>query len=98
SAVVGGGGGAPPLPPPTPNQPKPMLPLANRPIMEHIVRHVSNHGIGEIVVTVQFLASQVRNYFGDGADMGVDLSYATEPRPLGTAGSAKNAAERLRGT
>jgi mannose-1-phosphate guanylyltransferase/phosphomannomutase len=97
-AVIMAGGEGTRLRPLTANQPKPMLPLANRPIMEHIVRHVSNHGIGEIVVTVQFLASQVRNYFGDGADMGVDLSYATEARPLGTAGSVKNAAEQLRET
>jgi mannose-1-phosphate guanylyltransferase/phosphomannomutase len=97
-AVIMAGGEGTRLRPLTANQPKPMLPLANRPIMEHIVRHVSNHGIREIVVTVQFLASQVRNYFGDGADMGVDLSYATEPRPLGTAGSVKNAAEQLRET
>src|SRR6266508_5494449 len=80
------------------NQPKPMLPLANRPIMEHIVRHVRNHGVKDIVVTVQFLASQVRNYFGDGSDMGVDLTYATETTPLGTAGSVRNAAEQLHDT
>src|SRR6266511_4003609 len=72
-----------------------MLPLGNRPMMEHIVRHVHNHGFKDIVVTVQFLASQVRNYFGDGSDMGVDLTYATETTPLGTAGSVKNAAELL---
>jgi len=72
-----------------------MLPLGNRPIMEHIVRHVRDHGFKDIVVTVQFLASQVRNYFGDGSDMGVDLVYATEPTPLGTAGSVRNAAEML---
>src|SRR6266540_3326336 len=83
------------LRPLTANQPKPMLPLGNRPIMEHIVRHIRNHGFKDIVVTVQFLASQVRNYFGDGSDMEVDLAYATEPTPLGTAGSVRNAAEML---
>ena len=83
------------LRPLTANQPKPMLPLGNRPIMDHIIRHVRDHGFKDIVVTVQFLASQVRNYFGDGSDMGVDLTYATEPTPLGTAGSVRNAADRL---
>jgi mannose-1-phosphate guanylyltransferase/phosphomannomutase len=86
------------LRPLTANQPKPMLPLGNRPLMEHIVGHVRGHGFKDIVVTVQFLASQVRNYFGDGSDMGVDLTYATEPTPLGTAGSVRNAADRLRDT
>src|ERR687887_1111368 len=94
-AVIMAGGEGTRLRPLTANQPKPMLPVGNRPMMEHIVRHVRNHGFKDIVVTVQFLASQVRNYFGDGSDMGVDLTYATETTPLGTAGSVKNAAEQL---
>jgi mannose-1-phosphate guanylyltransferase/phosphomannomutase len=94
-AVIMAGGEGTRLRPLTANQPKPMLPLGNRPIMEHIIRHVHDHGFKDIVVTVQFLASQVRNYFGDGSDMGVDLTYATETTPLGTAGSVKNAAEQL---
>jgi mannose-1-phosphate guanylyltransferase / phosphomannomutase len=94
-ALIMAGGEGTRLRPLTANQPKPMLPLGNRPIMEHIVRHIRNHGFKDIVVTVQFLASQVRNYFGDGSDMGVDLTYATEPTPLGTAGSVRNAAELL---
>src|SRR4029453_13230972 len=94
-AGIRGGGGAPRLRPLTANQPKPMLPVGNRPIMEHIVRHLRDYGFKDIVVTVQFLASQVPNYFGDGSDMEVDLAYATEPTPLGTAGSVRNAAEML---
>jgi mannose-1-phosphate guanylyltransferase / phosphomannomutase len=94
-ALIMAGGEGTRLRPLTANQPKPMLPLGNRPMMEHIVRHIRNHGFKDIVVTVQFLASQVRNYFGDGSDMGVDLTYATEPTPLGTAGSVRNAAELL---
>src|SRR6266545_4522140 len=97
SVIMAGGEGTR-LRPLTANQPKPMLPLGNRPMMEHIVRHVHNHGFKDIVVTVQFLASQVRNYFGDGSDMGVDLTYATETTPLGTAGSVRNAAEQLQDT
>src|SRR6266498_4280709 len=94
SVIMAGGEGTR-LRPLTANQPKPMLPLSNRPMMEHIVRHVHNHGFKDIMVTVQFLANQVRNYFGNGSDMGVDLTYATETTPLGTAGSVKNAAEQL---
>ncbi len=47
-------------------------------------------------MTVQFLASLVRNYFGDGEDFGMSLQYATEEMPLGTAGSVKNAEDALR--
>ena len=84
------------LRPLTSNQPKPMLPLGNRPMMEHIVRLLKEHGFDEIVVTVAFLANNIRTYFGDGSDFGVRMVYATEETPLGTAGSVRNAMEELR--
>src|SRR6266702_848413 len=84
------------LRPMTANQPKPLLPVANKPIMEHVLHLLKRHGFSETVVTVQFLASLVRNYFGDGEDVGMSLQYATEEMPLGTAGSVKNAEDALR--
>ncbi len=95
-AVVMAGGEGTRLRPMTANQPKPMLPVVNRPIMEHVLRLLRRHGLTETVVTVQFLASIVRNYFGDGEDFGMSLQYATEETPLGTAGSVKNAEDALR--
>ncbi len=83
------------LRPLTSNQPKPMLPMANRPMMEHVVRLLRQHGITDIVVTVAFMASAVRNYFGDGSELDVRMVYATEETPLGTAGSVRNAMEEL---
>jgi mannose-1-phosphate guanylyltransferase / phosphomannomutase len=84
------------LRPMTANQPKPMLPVANRPIMEHVLRLLKRHGLDETIVTVQFLAALVRNYFGDGEEFGMSLQYATEEMPLGTAGSVRNAEDALR--
>ncbi|HMA46717.1 MAG TPA: mannose-1-phosphate guanyltransferase [Frankiaceae bacterium] len=84
------------LRPMTANQPKPLLPVVNRPIMEHVLRLLKRHGFDETVVTVQFLAALVRTYFGDGEELGIRLSYATETTPLGTAGSVKNAEDALR--
>jgi len=84
------------LRPMTANQPKPLLPVVNRPIMEHVLRLLKRHGFDETVVTVQFLAALVRNYFGDGEEFGMSLQYATEEMPLGTAGSVKNAEDELR--
>ena len=84
------------LRPMTASQPKPMLPVANKPIMEHVLRLLRRHGLTDTVVTVHFLASMVRNYFGDGEDFGMRLQYATEESPLGTAGSVKNAEDALR--
>jgi mannose-1-phosphate guanylyltransferase / phosphomannomutase len=95
-AVVMAGGEGTRLRPMTASQPKPMLPVVNRPIMEHVLRLLRLHGFDETVVTVQFLASMVRNYFGDGEDFGMRLQYATEEMPLGTAGSVKNAEDELR--
>ena len=84
------------LRPMTANQPKPLLPVANRPIMEHVLRLLKKHGFDETIVTVQFLAALVRNYFGDGEEFGMSLRYATEEMPLGTAGSVRNAEDELR--
>ncbi|GGL29486.1 mannose-1-phosphate guanyltransferase [Planomonospora parontospora] len=95
-AVVMAGGEGTRLRPMTANQPKPLLPVVNRPIMEHVLRLLKRHGFTETVVTVQFLAALVRTYFGDGDELGMDLYYATEETPLGTAGSVKNAADKLR--
>ena len=83
------------LRPLTSNQPKPMLPLANRPMMEHVVALAAQHGFEDVVVTVAFMANAIRNYFGDGSEFGVRMAYATEPTPLGTAGSILNAREQL---
>jgi mannose-1-phosphate guanylyltransferase / phosphomannomutase len=94
-AVVMAGGEGSRLRPMTANQPKPLLPVVNRPLMEHVLLLLRRHGFDETVVTVQFLASLVRSYFGDGEELGMGLSYATEERPLGTAGSVKNAEAAL---
>lgn len=97
-AVIMAGGEGSRLRPLTGTLPKPMLPVANRPLMEHIVLLLRKHGITDVVATVQFLSSVIRNYFGDGTDLGVSLSYSTEDEPLGTAGSVLNASDLLAGT
>lgn len=83
------------LRPLTSNIPKPMLPLVNKPMMEHIIALLRTNGITEIVVTVAFMPSAIRNYFGDGSEFGVNIVYASEETPLGTAGSVRNAMEHL---
>jgi mannose-1-phosphate guanylyltransferase/phosphomannomutase len=95
-ALVMAGGEGTRLRPMTASQPKPLLPVANKPIMEHVLRLLKRHGFAESVVTVQFFAPLVRNYFGDGEEVGMSLQYATEEVPLGTAGSVKNAEDALR--
>jgi mannose-1-phosphate guanylyltransferase/phosphomannomutase len=94
-AVIMAGGEGTRLRPLTTNAPKPMMPMVNRPMMEHIVNLLKRHGLDEIVVTVAFLSNHIRNYFGDGSELGVRMVYATEETPLGTAGSVRNAMDEL---
>ncbi len=83
------------LRPLTSNQPKPMMPVGNRPMMEHTVKLLKKHGFDDIVVTVAFQANAIRTYFGNGSEFGVRMVYATEENPLGTAGSVRNAMDEL---
>ena len=83
------------LRPLTSNAPKPMLAVANRPMMEYILDLLRRHGFDEVVVTVAFMANAIKTYFGDGSEFGLHIVYADEPVPLGTAGSVLNAREHL---
>jgi mannose-1-phosphate guanylyltransferase/phosphomannomutase len=94
-AVIMAGGEGTRLRPLTSNQPKPLIPLANRPMMEHVVRLLTHHGFEDVVVTLAFLPQTIRDYFGDGSEFGVRMVYATEETPLGTAGSVRNAQAEL---
>jgi mannose-1-phosphate guanylyltransferase / phosphomannomutase len=94
-AVIMAGGEGSRLRPLTSNQPKPMMPLVNLPMMEHIVGLLRRHGFDEIVVTLAFMPNAIRTYFGDGSEFGVRMVYATEEHPLGTAGSVRNAMAEL---
>ncbi len=86
------------LRPLTSRQPKPLVPVAGRPIMEHILLHLRRHQLRDVVATVQYLGSSIRNYFGDGSEQGVALTYSVEDSPLGTAGSVMLARQNLNET
>jgi mannose-1-phosphate guanylyltransferase/phosphomannomutase len=94
-AVIMAGGEGTRLRPLTSNIPKPMMPLANKPMMEHVVELLRRHGFTDIVVTLAFLPQAIRTYFGDGSEFGVRMRYASEETPLGTAGSVRNAMAEL---
>jgi mannose-1-phosphate guanylyltransferase/phosphomannomutase len=94
-AVIMAGGQGTRLRPLTSDQPKPMIPIVNLPCMEHIVELLGRHGFTDIAVTLQFLPDEIRDYFGDGSDWGVNMSYSVEDAPAGTAGSVKMAEQQL---
>ncbi len=90
-AIIMAGGEGSRLRPLTCDIPKPMVPIMNKPIMEHIINLLRDHGITEIGVTLMYLPQRIRDYFGNGSNYGVNLTYFIEDEPLGTAGSVKNA-------
>lgn len=90
-AVIMAGGEGTRLRPLTCSKPKPMVPVANKPGMEHILELLKRHGLRDIAVTLQYMPDLVREYFCDGASFGVKMRYYVEQKPLGTAGSVKNA-------
>jgi mannose-1-phosphate guanylyltransferase/mannose-1-phosphate guanylyltransferase/phosphomannomutase len=72
--------------------PKPMVPVLNRPVMEHTVRLLAGHGFGEAIANLHWFPETIEGHFGDGSAFGVELSYSPEERLLGTAGGVRNAA------
>jgi mannose-1-phosphate guanylyltransferase/phosphomannomutase len=89
--IIMAGGEGSRLRPLTSDRPKPMVPIMNRPMMEHIVELLKRYDLTEIGVTLQYLPEQIKNYFDDGRELGVHMQYFIEETPLGTAGSVKNA-------
>jgi mannose-1-phosphate guanylyltransferase/phosphomannomutase len=75
-----------------------MAPVANRPIMAHIMSLLQRLGVTEAFATLHYLADEVASYFGDGSDWGMKLEYSVEDVPLGTAGSVRRLMGRLNGT
>ena len=95
-AVLMAGGSGTRLRPLTCDFPKPMVPILNRPIAEHIINLLKRHQITEVIATLHYLPDVMRDYFQDGSDFGVQMTYAVEEdQPLGTAGCVKNIAELL---
>jgi mannose-1-phosphate guanylyltransferase/phosphomannomutase len=95
-AVLMAGGSGTRLRPLTCELPKPMVPILNKPIAEHIINLLRRHQITEIIATLHYLPDVMRDYFQDGSDFGVQITYAVEEeQPLGTAGCVKNIAELL---
>jgi len=85
------------LDPLTRSTPKPMVPVANRPVIEHIIGKMSWNGFTEITINLHYLGDQIEDYLGDGSRLGVTIRYQHEDRLWGDAGSVKRAADFLDG-
>ena len=75
--------------------PKPMVPVANRPVMELILRLLAGQGITQVVCNLHWFPETIESRFGDGSELGIDLAYIHEPVLTGTAGGVRAAREFL---
>ena len=78
--------------------PKPMVPVLNKPFLEHTFAYLKRYGIKEIILASSYLPEVIQDYFGDGSRLGVHLTYSVEDTPLGTAGAVKKVEEHLNST
>ena len=94
-AIIMAGGFGTRLRPLTMNLPKPMVPMMNRPMMEHIVRLLMRHGMRDLTSLLYFHPDAITSYFGDGSNFGCSMNYIRAEADFGTAGSVRNATEQL---
>jgi mannose-1-phosphate guanylyltransferase/mannose-1-phosphate guanylyltransferase/phosphomannomutase len=80
------------LRPITYEMPKPMVPVLNKPVMEHILRLLARHGFTETIANLHWFPDLIEEHFGDGSGIGVELSYSREEALLGTSGGVRKAA------
>ena len=97
-AIIMAGGEGSRLRPLTCTKPKPMVRLLDRPAIEYTIALLKKHQITELGITARYLPGEIMEYFGDGSEYGVSISYFIEETPLGTAGSVRNARSFLDGT
>ncbi|MBN8703424.1 MAG: nucleotidyltransferase family protein [Bacteroidetes bacterium] len=89
NAVIMAGGKGERLWPLTKNKPKPLLTVGDKPIIEHNIDWLIAHGVSNITITVKYLAEQIEDYFKDGKEKNISISYVKENEPLGTIGALK---------
>ncbi len=97
-AIIMAGGFGTRLRPLTVNIPKPMVPMANKPMMEHVVRLLKENGFDELLVMLYYQPEVIIRHFGDGAAFGVRIEYLRPPSDMGTAGCVKFAERHLQDT
>lgn len=97
-AVILVGGEGTRMRPLTCHIPKPMLPVVNRPFLEHMLDYLKRYGVSDVVLSMCYRPDVIQAHFGDGRDFGVRLAYAVEQTPLGTAGAVKNAEQHVNDT
>ncbi len=96
-AMVMAAGAGTRLHPLTASVPKPMVPIANRPVLEYTIENLRRHGVTEMILNLHSHPELIRNHFKNGEAWGVRIQYSQEPELLGTAGGVRNVASFLKG-
>ena len=97
-AVILAGGKGTRLKPYTTVFPKPLMPVGDKPILEIIIRQLKSQGLEDIIITVGHLGELIMSFFRDGSNLGVNIKYSKEDKPLGTAGGLGLIKEELKDT
>ncbi len=93
TAIILAGGLGTRLKPLTDEVPKPLIPIKNKPLLQHLIEHFHKCGVTNIILSVGYKEEQIKAYFEDGAKFGVKITYSPESLPLGTGGAIKKAAQ-----
>ncbi|MBI4142136.1 nucleotidyltransferase family protein [Candidatus Woesearchaeota archaeon] len=94
-AFVLAGGKGTRLAPLTKELPKPLIPLHDKPLLEHVIDLFKKYGINDMIISIGYKGDKIKQYFGDGKKFGINISYVEEQEPLGTAGPLKLAEKFL---
>jgi mannose-1-phosphate guanylyltransferase len=97
-AVILAGGMGTRLRPYTYFTPKPMLPLGDKPLLEHLILWLKDNNVSEIILSVSYLRKVIESYFDDGSELNVKISYARSKNPLGISGQLLNARDMVSST
>ena len=97
-AIILAGGLGTRLRPLTYEVPKPLIPVKGKPLLEYAILNFKKHSITDIVLSIGYKSEKIKEYFGDGNKLGVNISYSIEDSPLGTGGAIKKAAKDFKET
>lgn len=97
-AVIMAGGKGTRLASVTKNIPKPMVPIEGKPLLEYQIENLKENGVQNIILIIGHLGDVIKDYFGDGTEFGIHISYYVEEIPLGTAGALAKIKDRLENT
>jgi NDP-sugar pyrophosphorylase family protein len=97
-AMILAGGLSTRLYPLTLDVPKPLVPVLDRPVVDHVIHYLASHGVDDTIINVHYFAEAIESYIGDGSRWDVRMSYLREPELMGSAGAVKQVESHFEST